>query len=130
MGSYYFHDGETLLAAGTCPDGQEVLQPRPSDGAILVMGKPPCNLSALPRGHYWSMTQHKASPLAVPDDVKWLQVRYERDQRLAATDWRVVKAQEQGATPESVWVEYRQALRDITLQPDPANITWPPPPQT
>jgi hypothetical protein len=26
------------------------------------------------------------------------------------------------------WIKYRQALRDVTLQPDPLNIHWPDPP--
>lgn len=130
MGSYYIHDGEMLLAAGACPDGQEDLQPLPSDNAVLVLGEPPCNLSALPRGHYWSMTQHKALPIPESEEVMWLRIRHQRDQLLAATDWRVVRAQEEGVPLQSQWLAYRQALRDITQQPDPANITWPPPPQT
>jgi hypothetical protein len=32
------------------------------------------------------------------------------------------------STKES-WAIYRQALRDITNQADPFNITWPTPPQ-
>lgn len=55
----------------------------------------------------------------------WRDVRLERDMRLAATDWRVMRAIEQGQALSPEWQAYRQALRDITDQPDPTNITWP-----
>jgi hypothetical protein len=32
------------------------------------------------------------------------------------------------APTKEVWAAYRQALRDVTLQPDPFNIVWPTPP--
>lgn len=55
----------------------------------------------------------------------WAAVRTERDERLAATDWRVLRAQERGQALPPEWLAYRQALRDITEQPDPLHIVWP-----
>lgn len=55
-------------------------------------------------------------------------LRAERDRKLAETDWRVLRALEQGAAPSPEWRQYRQALRDVTLQPDPEAIDWPKPP--
>ena len=53
-------------------------------------------------------------------------VRSDRDQRLAKTDWRVVKALEAGALQDFAWATYRQALRDVTTQEGfPWNVTWP-----
>ena len=41
------------------------------------------------------------------------------------TDWEIIKHQELGTSiPESLKT-YRQALRDITNQSDPFDITWP-----
>jgi hypothetical protein len=55
----------------------------------------------------------------------WEGVKLERSARLSATDWVVVKAQETGTAIPAAWLEYRQALRDITSQTDPLNINWP-----
>ena len=52
---------------------------------------------------------------------KWVDVRYLRDLKLQATDWRASS----DLTLSDDWKTYRQALRDITTQSDPFNITWP-----
>ena len=53
-------------------------------------------------------------------------VRKERDEKLAATDWRVIKAYETGSNIPAVWEIYRQALRDITTQEGfPHSVEWP-----
>ena len=49
-------------------------------------------------------------------------LREERDRRLAATDWRATI--DYPGNDQEAWLQYRQALRDITLQ-DPENVTWP-----
>ena len=55
----------------------------------------------------------------------WAVARYQRDGLLTACDWRILP---DSPTPEAdrpAWLAYRQALRDVTDQPDPADITWP-----
>jgi hypothetical protein len=42
------------------------------------------------------------------------QLRKDRNNLLAQTDWIVIKAKETGATIPNAWKTYRQALRDIT----------------
>jgi len=53
----------------------------------------------------------------------WKCVRKQRNGLLVECDWT------QGAdVPDSIkssWTSYRQALRDVTTQSDPDNITWP-----
>jgi len=50
------------------------------------------------------------------------QVRAERNERLAATDWRA----SQDVTMSTSWRDYRQALRDIPQQTGfPNDVTWP-----
>lgn len=56
---------------------------------------------------------------------KWAEVRTERDALLANTDWVAIKQAEVGGPLAKPWREYRQFLRDITLQADPFNIIWP-----
>lgn len=58
----------------------------------------------------------------------WAGIRYTRDSMLAASDWIVTRAIERGEPMPAAWSTYRQALRDITLQPDPFNLSWPVPP--
>lgn len=58
----------------------------------------------------------------------WQLVRAERDRRLSACDWVVARASERGEPVPIDWTVYRQALRDITDQPDPLAIRWPEPP--
>ena len=58
-------------------------------------------------------------------DIKWLQVRNERNSLLSETDWVVTKASETGVAVSDEWKTYRQALRDVPTHSDPDNITWP-----
>ena len=56
-------------------------------------------------------------------ETEWPMVRAERDRRLQASDW--TQLPDVPLATKEAWAVYRQALRDITLQPDPFNITWP-----
>ena len=66
------------------------------------------------------------------DDDAAKSVRSQRDKLLAESDWVTVKAVDQNAQDSlgvqipQVWLDYRQALRDVTAQDGfPHNITWP-----
>jgi len=62
------------------------------------------------------------------DDEAAKNVRTERNKRLADTDWTQLADAPLDASP---WATYRQALRDITIQPGfPHNVTWPEEPTT
>ena len=54
-------------------------------------------------------------------NTEWEVIRAERDMKIQATDWRASG----DLTLSDDWKTYRQALRDITTQSDPFNITWP-----
>ena len=56
---------------------------------------------------------------------KWIPIRAERNIKLQQTDWIVARASETGVAVTDEWKTYRQALRDITTQSDPDNVTWP-----
>ena len=58
-------------------------------------------------------------------ETEWPLVRAKRDELLTQTDWVAARAYERGEPVPQNYVVYRQALRDITNQPDPFNITWP-----
>lgn len=53
---------------------------------------------------------------------QWAAVRAERNAKLAACDWTQLS---DAPVDSAAWAAYRQALRDITTQSDPFNITWP-----
>jgi len=62
--------------------------------------------------------------------VDWANFRAERDSLLAATDW--TQGSDTPLTDEvkSEWAVNRQSLRDLPANtPDPANPTWPTPPE-
>jgi hypothetical protein len=56
---------------------------------------------------------------------KWFQIRYDRTEIISKTDWTQMSDSPLTAEQKATWVTYRQALRDITTQSDPFNITWP-----
>lgn len=69
----------------------------------------------------WDITDATAEEIAERTERAANSVRRERDNLLADTDWRVIKAQETSTPMSQAWVDYRQALRDIT---DHANFPW------
>jgi hypothetical protein len=55
---------------------------------------------------------------------QWTSVRAQQKQKLYESDWTCsVTDYEVPNKPE--WVQYRQALRDVTTQSDPFAIVWP-----
>jgi len=54
------------------------------------------------------------------NDRQAVEVREERDAKLAATDWRASS----DVTLSTAWRDYRQALRDVPSQL-PGAVTWP-----
>lgn len=80
----------------------------------------------------WTVADKSAEQIAAEAGRKAAAVRAERDKLLAESDWVVTKAVEQNAQDglgiqvPQVWLDYRQALRDIPQQPGfPDNVTWP-----
>jgi hypothetical protein len=61
-------------------------------------------------------------------ELMWQSVRRKRAKLLSESDWVVARAVDTSTPIPANWQAYRQALRDITDQSDPANITWPTPP--
>ena len=66
----------------------------------------------------------EAAYAAGANDRKAIEVRTERNTKLAATDWTQVSDAPQAI--KDSYVTYRQALRDVPLQSGfPWTITWP-----
>lgn len=60
--------------------------------------------------------------LSYAQQVAWQSVRSQRDHLLRQSDWTQVA---DAPVDRAAWAIYRQALRDITTQADPLQITWP-----
>lgn len=56
-------------------------------------------------------------------ETQWPVVRRQRDALLAQSDW--TQLPDVPLETKETWATYRQALRDVTLQPDPFNVVWP-----
>lgn len=70
----------------------------------------------------------EAEKAAAPSetDIKWMQVRNERNRLLSETDWVVTRASDTGVALSDEWKTYRQELRDLpATQTDVDNITYP-----
>jgi len=80
-------------------------------------------------GTDWVITE-----ISTPEPIPAMdQLRQQRNQLLAATDWRMVS--DYPGANQTEWQTYRQALRDITTQTPSLDsngnltgITWPTPP--
>ena len=88
------------------------------------------------RGDEIELYQH-ADPQPTADELQaeinrleaaqpMVDLREERNRRLAATDWEIVKHKELGTNIPTALKTYRQELRDLPANTsDPANPSWP-----
>ena len=72
----------------------------------------------------WTTKQWEDSRTA---ESEWALVRTRRNLLLKSTDW--TQLSDVPISNKAAWATYRQALRDVTNQTDPFNITWPEAPQ-
>ena len=75
-------------------------------------------LGPLPKGASLTAPQPTTAEL-------WAQVRAKRDGLLGQSDWTQSPDSPLTAAQKKAWAVYRQALRDITQQADPAAVVWP-----
>lgn len=136
----YFHylpTGE-ILSTGSCPEHEVDIQvPLPGakvangaadwsadyyDVATKTVRKKPQRPSEFHEFDYlgksWRFNSERA----------WASVRAARDAKLLATDW--TQLPDVPLQAKEAWAAYRQALRDVTKQPDPLKVVWPEPPTT
>lgn len=56
----------------------------------------------------------------------WAALRADRDKRIAASDWVILRNLETSDPVPQAWLDYRQALRDLPENTDdPASPIWP-----
>lgn len=70
----------------------------------------------------WVVTDWSQEAIDAATEQQWSSIRTTRNQKLADCDWTQLP---DAPVDAAAWATYRQALRDITDQPDPFNIVWP-----
>ena len=74
----------------------------------------------------WSVTAASSDEIAQRTTDKQAEVRAQRNQLIAETDWVVVMAKETGTNIAAAMKTYRQALRDLpSADGFPHTMTWP-----
>ena len=75
---------------------------------------------------YRNMTEQEILAASTPVyENTWDLVRDERNEKLTKSDWTQLPDAPLTDAEKLNWRTYRQALRDITTQPNSANVTWP-----
>jgi hypothetical protein len=87
--------------------------PRPSDNELVTWE--------------WDVAAWRWTPKPT-NTFKMCEVREKRNMLLAASDWTTLPDVPSSPERRELWRAYRQALRDITDQPDSFTIVWPEPP--
>ena len=59
------------------------------------------------------------------NESQWANIRSARNNMLKDSDWTALVDVSLSTEKKSEWAIYRQALRDITTQQNPFDITWP-----
>ena len=129
MTAYHIRRGAYLESCYGGPGAKPVEVP---EGCTLHEGAPPAEAFMPPDTiNTWRFNMETLAWEMEPpsEELLWARVRYQRDEMLAACDWLTVRAQERGEPVPQAWLDYRQALRDITQQGDPENIVWPQAPE-
>lgn len=140
---YYYTDGERGPLVTRGYSSETKIEGLDTSGWYLRVGQPSANYTNKtsefdiwnPTTLTWDVNPNQA----VLEDIQALelknlenqklvqQVLTERKAKLVASDW--TQLADIPAETKALWEPYRQALRDITSQPNyPFNITWPNPP--
>lgn len=121
-----------IIQTGTCTKDQLIFQTVPDCSIIegsarigldWVVAGEIHPLPSKPSTHHVFDYEERAWIDPRTESSEWAVVRIERDRRIAETDW--TQYQDTSLALKVYWAPYRQALRDITAQPDPFNIVWP-----
>jgi len=117
-------------AAAMAPFGVQIVfnnpPPTVTNQQVLEEGTPVFSQDTQRWEQVWVVRSKTADELATEIENKSIEVRSERDFKLAETDWVTIRAMDAGTVVSDEWATYRQALRDITLQEGfPLEVIWP-----
>jgi len=98
-------------------------QPEVTATQVLEEGTPVFSTEDQRWTQTFAVRDMSAEEVASRNDAQAVQVRAERNTKLAASDWTQLA---DSTADKAAWAEYRQALRDITAQAGfPWTVDWP-----
>jgi hypothetical protein len=101
-------------------------QPEVTATQVLEEGTPVFSTEDQRWTQTFAVRDMSAEEAASRNDAQAAQVRAERNSKLAKTDWRF----RSDLTPTQQWIDYCQALRDVTAQVEfPWSVQWPTQPE-
>jgi hypothetical protein len=100
-----------------CKNGTDAEPLYFKDGKIVSVGAPPSSY------HVFDFKTKQWIDPRTPE-AEWKLIRSQRNALLQQSDW--TQLPDVPLATKEAWAAYRQLLRDITSQPDPFNIIWPP----
>lgn len=112
-----------------CPDDELAIFLSTPDRKIEVEAEEFAYYQSKKDGRFWVEEDGSLTFKADRDNLEIVmaQLRFHRDVLLAQSDW--TQLPDVPLATKAVWASYRQALRDVTKQPDPFKIVWPALPQ-
>lgn len=131
MNWYTYYDPETGRVGGCFSGDAEHADANTPQGMARLDGKHPLG-GYVQDGRFVAFPARPSQYHHFDYDLKqwvydsasaWGAVRAERNRLLAESDW--TQLPDVPTATRQAWATYRQALRDITKQPDPLNIVWP-----
>lgn len=82
-----------------------------------------------PNPYKYGKFDYSTKNWVIDTEAATTEVLNKRNQLLTESDWISYRAYETNTPIPQVWLDYRQALRDITLQVGyPLDVVWPTPP--
>ena len=126
--------GKILRFGSYCEPANELSGERQMEGVVVSIADqyidestdPPEISDIPPRPSMAHDFDYSTKQWVLNVEEAWRRVRQRRVELLAACDWTQLPDVSDGL--RSAWATYRQALRDVTTQPDPMSIEWPTPP--
>jgi len=121
--SFPKNPSDTLLASFGVERVFFSTQPSLTDTQVLEEGSPVFNTVDQRWIQVWTVRDMTPEEISSREEGQASSVRGQRDSLLVQSDWTQVA---DAPVNKAAWAAYRQALRDISTQPDfPWTVTWP-----
>lgn len=113
------------FVANNIQSGEDWIEGLYLDDEFYIQNRLPVQIPTKPSAHHVFDFAAKQWVDPRTNETEWRNVRQKRDTKLRDSDWTQIPDSALAAQKKQEWATFRQALRDITNQPDPFNISWP-----
>lgn len=113
------------FVANNIQSGEDWIEGFYRDDEFYIQNRLPVQIPTKPSAHHVFDFAAKQWVDPRTNETEWRNVRQKRDTKLRDSDWTQIPDSALAAQKKQEWATFRQALRDITNQPDPFNISWP-----